>query len=165
MSAPLAWAVLCGTGLGLGLWSIVSVMPRLSRPSLASRLAPYLLDVSAEARTLMGRTSVDPIPVLGTLFAPAFTSLRRALSSILGGSDTIERRLRQSGSPHNLDAFRSEQLVWALIGLAGGTVLVFSIPVIRTAPVIVPLVLPVFMGFGWRTGTGLAAPAVRSRPA
>ena len=148
MSAPLAWSVLCGTALGLGLWSLVSLMPRLSRPSLASRLAPYLLDVSVEAREFVSRTSVDPIPVLGTLFAPAFTALQRALSSVLGGSDTIERRLRQSGSSRSLDEFRSEQLVWALLSLAGGTVLVFAVPAIRTAPVIVPLVVPVFLGFG-----------------
>jgi len=98
VSAPLAWAVFCGTTFGVGLWSMVSLIPRLGRPRLASRVAPYVLDVSAEARALVGRTTVDPIPVLGTLFSPAFGALQRALSSVLGGTETIERRLRQSGS-------------------------------------------------------------------
>ena len=70
--------------------------PRLRQPRLADRLAPYIQDLSAEARTFVGRTTVDPIPVLGTLFSPAFGWLRGVLSTVLGGADTIERRLRPS---------------------------------------------------------------------
>ncbi|WP_241986736.1 type II secretion system F family protein [Cryobacterium fucosi] len=146
VSAPLAWGLLCGCALGIGLWSMVSTIPRLSRPRLVHRLAPYILDVSAEARAFVGRRSVDPIPVLGTLFAPAFGSLKRLLGAVLGGADGIERRLRQSGADHSVDRFRSEQVVWALVafGLGGG--LVIALPAFRSVPVGVPVALPVLAG-------------------
>jgi tight adherence protein C len=146
MSAALAWAVFCGTALGVGLWSLVSLVPRFGRPRLAARLAPYILDVSADARALVGRTTVHPIPVFGTLFAPAFGGLTRAFSSVLGGSDTIERRLRQSGSSRSIDEFRSEQVVWALVALAAGAGVVLVVPAFRSLPVVFQVCLPAIAG-------------------
>ena len=116
------WAVLCGLALGIGLWSLVGLVPRLSRPRLASRVAPYVVDVSAGARELLSRHSVDPLPVVGALFGPALQRLRLLLGSVLGGGATIEMRLRQSSSSLTVEAFRSRQLMWgigaALLGLA-----------------------------------------------
>jgi len=146
VSSQLAWGVFCGTALGVGLWSLVSLMPRLSRPRLANRLAPYLLDVSAEARAFVGRRSVDPIPVLGAVFSPAFHRLRGGLSALLGGGDATGRRLRQAGSTRSVDAFRSEQLAWALVSLAGATAAVLMLPVLRALPVAGRVVLPVIVG-------------------
>ncbi|WBM81409.1 type II secretion system F family protein [Cryobacterium breve] len=148
MSAPLSWGVFFGAVLGLGLWSLVSVFPRLSRPRLADRLAPYLLDVSAEARAVVGRTTVDPIPVLGTLFVPVFGRLRRGLAALLGGSGAVERRLRQSGSRRSLDEFRSQQLVCALLCLAAGVVAVVFAPALHALPVLAAAAIPVLVGLG-----------------
>jgi len=139
----LAWGVFFGAVLGIGLWSLVSLTPRLSRPRLAHRLAPYLLDVSGEARVFVGRRSIDPIPVLGTLFSPVFGSLAQALASALGGADAVERRLRQSGSTRTVDAFRSEQLAWALIAAAGALLVVVGTPLGRGWPLIVQVAAPV----------------------
>ena len=139
----LAWGAFFGSVLGVGLWSLVSLTPRLSRPRLANRLAPYLLDVSAEARVFVGRRSVDPIPVLGTLFSPVFEALAQTLAGVLGGADVIERRLRQSGSVRTVDAFRSEQLVWALLGGAGALVVTLGTPLGRSWPLIVQVLAPV----------------------
>ena len=117
------WAVLAGLTLGLGLWSLVSLVPRLRRPRLASRVAPYVIDVSAGARELLARRTVDPLPVVGALFAPAFERLRELLGSALGGAATVELRLRQSASTLTVQTFRSRQLAWgivaAIVGLAG----------------------------------------------
>ncbi|TFD69019.1 type II secretion system F family protein [Cryobacterium ruanii] len=123
MNAALGWAVLCGSGLGVGLWSLVSLTPRLSRPRLIDRVAPYVLDISPEARRIMARRTVNPIPVLGCLFAPLFGVLTRGLSSLLGGSDTVARRLHQSGSVQTVLEFRSVQLVWVLLAFATATVI------------------------------------------
>lgn len=139
----LAWGAFFGSVLGVGLWSLVSLTPRLSRPRLANRLAPYLLDVSAEARVFVGRRSVDPIPVLGTLFSPVFEALAQTLAGVLGGADVIERRLRQSGSVRTVDAFRSEQLVWALLGGAGALAMTLGTPLGRGWPLIVQVLAPV----------------------
>jgi tight adherence protein C len=137
-----AWGAFFGSVLGVGLWSLVSLTPRLSRPRLANRLAPYLLDVSVEARVVVGRRSVDPIPVLGSLFAPVFGALVRALAGVLGGGEVIERRLRQSGSSRTVDEFRSEQLVWGLIGLATGLLTVVGTPLGRSWPLVLQIAGP-----------------------
>ena len=79
MTPALAWAVVCGATLGLGLWAIVSVTPRLSRPRLVDRVAPYVLDVSQGARDLLARRPADPLPVLGIVFTPIVEGLRRGL--------------------------------------------------------------------------------------
>jgi tight adherence protein C len=138
----LAWGAFFGSVLGVGLWSLVSLTPRLSRPRLANRLAPYLLDVSAEARIFVGRRPVDPIPVLGTLFSPVFAALTRALAGVLGGGDLIERRLRQSGSVRSVEAFRSEQLAWGLLGLAAGVLAALGTPLGRSWPLVVQITVP-----------------------
>lgn len=148
VSAAQAWALFCGTALGVGLWSLASLVPRLSRPRLAQRLAPYILDVSAEARQFVGRTTVHPLPVLGTLFAPVFGALKRAFGAVLGGAETIERRLRQSGSGRGTDEFRSEQVVWALGGLAAGALAVVVLPAFRSLPLLVQLCLPLVAAAG-----------------
>lgn len=137
-----AWGAFFGSVLGIGLWSLVSLTPRLSRPRLANRLAPYLLDVSAEARAFVGRRTVDPIPVLGTLFSPVFTALAQALAGVLGGADMIERRLRQSGSIRSVEAFRAEQLAWGLIGLAAALLTVLGSALGRSWPLVVQLAAP-----------------------
>jgi tight adherence protein C len=144
--SALAWGAFFGSVLGLGLWSLVSLTPRLSRPRLANRLAPYLLDVSAEARVFVGRRSVDPIPVLGTLFSPVFEALAQMLAGVLGGADVIERRLRQSGSIRSVEAFRSEQLVWGLLGVAVAVLAAFGTPVGRSWPLLVQVAAPVLAG-------------------
>ena len=132
MTPLAAWGVLLGTALGLGLWSLVSLFPRLGRPRLASRVAPYVADFSDGARDLLGRRTVDPLPIIGALFSPAVDRARTSLGRLLGGNATIALRLRQSGSALGVDAFRSRQLAWAL---AGGVVgVVASIALGRSQP-------------------------------
>ncbi len=132
------WGVLFGLTLGLGLWSLASLVPRLSRPRLAARVAPYVVDVSAGARELLSRRTVDPLPVVGALFAPAYQRLRSLLGSALGGGATIELRLRQSSSAHTVEAFRSRQLSWGLGAAVLG--LAVSLALTRVRP-IAPLVV------------------------
>ena len=146
MSAALGWAVLCGSGLGIGLWSLVSLTPRLTRPRLIDRVVPYILDVSAEARSIVARRTVNPIPVLGSLFAPLFEALTRGLSNLLGGSETIARRLHQSGSAKTALEFRSVQLVWALLAFAAGTVI--TIVTLPELPWPARVVVPFMAGIG-----------------
>ena len=143
LDALTGWGVLCGLALGLGLWSLASLVPRLSRPRLANRVAPYVVDVSAGARELLSRRPVDPLPVVGALFAPAFERLRSLLGSALGGGATIELRLRQASSALTVEAFRSRQLAWgigaALLGLAAPLVMARVRPI--AAPLIAAIVL------------------------
>ena len=133
------WGVLCGLALGVGLWSLTSLIPRLGRPRLATRVAPYLVDISAGAREILSRRTVDPLPVLGALLEPMFVRVRGLLGSVLGGTAIIERRLRQSGSPLTVEEFRSRQLVWGIagagIGLTGAFLLVRAQPIQATVAI------------------------------
>ncbi len=120
VNPTLGIAVLLGIALGVGLWSLSSLVPRLSRPRLVDRVAPYIIDVSEGARAFLGRRTIEPLPVLGALLSPSFGRLRGRLDRILGGSDTLHMRLRQSGSSLGLDGYRSQQLIWALFGAGAG---------------------------------------------
>lgn len=127
MSVAMAWAALCGLGLGLGLWTLVSMTPRLSRPRLMDRVAPFVLDVSPAARELLDRRPANPLPVLGFVFAPLVGTLRRALGILLGGPDATAHRLRQAGSSISVDAFRGRQLLWAAISAGVGIIAAIAV--------------------------------------
>lgn len=133
--APLA--VLAGLGVGLGLWLLVSLTPRLSRPSLATRVAPYVIDVSLDARELLDRRTADPLPVFGVLLGPLLSRLRRVISSVLGGNEVIARRLRQAGATFSVDAFRSRQLLWASVAAAIAVVLGLALGSVQPIPITV----------------------------
>lgn len=152
VTTALGWAVLCGTALGVGLWSLVSMAPRLSRPRLIDRVAPYILDVSGAARAFVGRRAVDPIPVLGSLAAPILGALTRFLARLLGGADAIERRLRQAGLTQTVYEFRFRQLVWALTALAAGALFVLFAPAARSLPLPLQLLSPLLAGVGGALG-------------
>ncbi|MBX3093457.1 MAG: type II secretion system F family protein [Cryobacterium sp.] len=127
MGPVVGWAVLCGTALGVGLWSLVSLTPAIGRPRLMSRIAPYLVDVSENARAMQQRRASSPLPVLGSLLAPLMESGRTFVSRVLGGNETIELRLRQSGSSASAGEFRSRQLAWAIGGLIAGVLLAVAL--------------------------------------
>lgn len=119
----IAWAVVAGIGLGLGLWSLLALVPRFGAGRLADRVAPHVLDVSAEARSLRTRRAGEPASVIAGLLAPVAARATRVLGSMLGGDSAIARRLRQAGSPMTVAGFRSRQLVWAASAAVGGIAL------------------------------------------
>lgn len=146
MTALSAWAVTCGTLLGLGLWSLASLLPRLGRPRLVARVAPYLADVSPGARELLARRTADPLPVVGMLVAPLFARGRALLGRVLGGTETLGLRLRQSGSELSVEAFRSRQLVWGLCGLVVGLLLDLAIVRGQALPLLAQLTIVALLG-------------------
>ena len=123
MSSAIAWALVAGVGLGLGLWCLASLAPRMSGPRLSRRIAPYLLDISSAAREAVTPTAGGPLPVLGVFIEPVVARARRAIGAAVGGSATATRRLRQADSPLSVEAFRSQQLLW---GVAGATIGLFA---------------------------------------
>ncbi|PPF47486.1 pilus assembly protein [Pseudoclavibacter sp. AY1F1] len=146
MNETLGWAVLCGLGLGIGLWTMLAAVPRLSRPSLAERLAPHLLDVSAAARADVRKTAADPLPILGTLAAPLAARGKSLLDEVLGGNDRITAQLRQSGSSTSIERFRAEQVTWGLIAAGIGLAAALLLGVTRGTPIIAQILLPLLFG-------------------
>ncbi len=144
LSAIPALAVALGAVLGLGLWLILASAPRLGRARLVDRVAPYITDFSAEARAMRSRPDADPSSVSGMLILPALRRLRSVLGNVLGGNDTIARRLRQAGSDATVERFRGEQLAWAGLAFAVGAALAVFAPSVAAMPTIVRASLPVF---------------------
>lgn len=154
MTANIALAVVCGTGIGLGLWSIVAVVPRIGRARLVDRLAPYLVDTFDEARAMMTRRTVHPLPVLAILASPLTGSLGVVVSTIFGSSETTEHRLRQAGSSLTVPRFRVQQLAWAAVGVASGSAIALLLPA-ASAPIGLRLALPVILGLLGAVGRDL----------
>jgi len=136
VSAVVAWAMVAGIGLGFGLWCLVSLAPRMSRPRLARRVAPYLIDISPFARESLSPPPPGPLPVIGLLLEPIASRARRALGNVLGGTDTLNRRLRQANSALTADAFRSQQLAWGI----GGAVLGVGVAIVAARAQSVPAI-------------------------
>lgn len=118
----IAFAVGLDIVLGLGLWTLAALLPRIGAGRLADRVAPYVLDVSSEARASRMRRGGEPGTVLAELVAPIAESLIRGVAGLLGGDATVTRRLRQAGSPWSVAAFRGRQLLWAASGAVVGLV-------------------------------------------
>ena len=135
VSPSAALGIALGATLGIGLWSLVSLVPRLNRPRLLYRVAPYLVDISPGARELLATRSTSPLPIVGTVFAPVFGWARRALDGVLGGTAAITLRLRQSGQEASVDAFRSRQLVFAIVGTLAGTAGAFAVAQVQPVPI------------------------------
>ena len=106
---------------GVGLWSVAARLPALAGPRLARRVAPYLLDVSAEARRLQRPADQDPVPVLGVLAAPGLDVFQRLFGGVLGTTGRTAVLLARAGRGWSIEGYRLRQLVWALLGAAAGT--------------------------------------------
>lgn len=143
-----AWAVLAGLGLGLGLCALLASMPRLSRPSLSERLAPYLLDVSALARADVERAGVRGLAILRALLGPAAVSVHGAVLRWLGSEESVASRLRQAGSARTVAGFRGLQLGAIAAGTLAGGLLAGAVAPVRTGPPVVAVALVVTFALG-----------------
>jgi tight adherence protein C len=125
VTAELALAIACGIGFGLGVWSLTSRLPAFARPRLATRIAPFLLDVSPEARRLRDRVPADPVPVIGVLAVPLLEGFQRAFGAVLGSPGRTAVRLRRAGLARGVEGQRLRQLGWTAAGavVAGGVAL------------------------------------------
>jgi tight adherence protein C len=160
----LAAAIPLGIVLGLGLWSLLALVPRIGAPRLADRIAPYLLDVSPAARERASRRPAEPASLLAGLVAPAAARTRRMLTGVLGGDATVTQRLRQAGSTLTVERFRSRQLLWAAGGAAIGVLLATVMARVSAAgvPVLVGVVV-VAAGLGVLSPEQLLSRAARAR--
>lgn len=134
MSAFLTPAGLAGAGIGLmfGL-GLALVVWRLSarRVRLVERVAPYLQERPSTSRLLTDAHVITPFPTLERIVRPAVRDIASLLERLGSGATSIRRRLVRAGSPTTLEAFRTEQVIWATIGLAVGLVLALVIGVAR----------------------------------
>jgi tight adherence protein C len=98
------------------------------RPSLEIRVLPYLRDVPASGQRVWSRPPSDsPIAALAAVLRPALDEGAQRLERIVGGNESIRRRLERAGSKQTVEQFRVSQLEWgiaafvitAVVGLLG----------------------------------------------
>jgi tight adherence protein C len=115
--------LLLGAGIGLlgglGLWLVVLHL-WARRPSLVDRVAPYLRERPRTSGLLAAPHAHTPFPTLEHLLAPVLGDVARVLERLGSTSASIRRRLQLAGTDMTLEQFRLEQVVWAVVGLAGG---------------------------------------------
>jgi tight adherence protein C len=112
--------VVIGGAAGLGCVFLVYSLPRNRRPTLEQRLAPYLRDAPKPSGLLLRDVVRTPFPTLERILRPVMSDAIRILDRALGGVATTRRRLEQAGRQMSLEEFRSEQVLWAAIGLLIG---------------------------------------------
>ncbi len=153
MTAQTSLAVSLGIALGLGLWTLLALVPRIGAAKLAMRVAPYVRDLSAEARDAVERRPSEPASVLAALAAPGAARVGHLFAAVLGGGDGVGRRLRQAGAPDDVTSFRSRQLLSTVAGAAAGVAVA---GVLASAAAVSGLVLAGVIVLG--AGAGLIAP-------
>ncbi len=113
------YGALLGLIAGFGVALAVLRLPVFRRPSLDSRLGPYLRDAAGPDSYDLSDRTFTPFPTLERLFRPYFRSGAGALERVLGGGSVIRRRLQQAGLDMSVEEFRVEQLIWGAAGFAG----------------------------------------------
>lgn len=109
---------LVGVLAAVGMVLIWVGLPVRRRIGLMDRVAPYVRDTPRPSRLLVATTNDARI---ATVMAPVFAALGNQLESILGGTESVRRRLQRAGLAADIDRFRAEQVLWGVAGgLAGG---------------------------------------------
>ncbi|MGW7680213.1 type II secretion system F family protein [Kribbella sp. NPDC054772] len=112
-----------GALLGAGLLLVVLRLPFLRKPTVDERISPYLRDLGAPDVFVGVVDSRSPFYAILRLFGPSLRSAAQRLERILGGANTIRRRLERAGMERTVEEFRIEQLLWGTLAFGGGLVI------------------------------------------
>lgn len=119
--------LLIGTALGCGLWMLVVLLIPAPKPTMAQRIAPYLLDVSAVAREIHGEPERHPLVVAGIVLSPALRASAERIDTLLGGRDSQRLVFERSGRVEEFEDYRVRRAtvvsVSAVAGAVGGLLL------------------------------------------
>ncbi|HNQ07339.1 MAG TPA: type II secretion system F family protein [Tetrasphaera sp.] len=118
---PGHWGALVGFALGIGVVTIIRFLPASRRPTLESRMAPYLVDTAIFTR-LRQRETHSPAGVVAVLGRPLVRDLARFVERILGGAESVRYRQLRAGKPADVDRFRAEQVLAGAAGALAGAV-------------------------------------------
>ena len=163
--SDVAFAVVLGTALGVGVCLLISLAPRWGAPSLARRIAPYIRDVTDPRGLDVGGAGGGVSPFAS---GPSTWSLlaRGRLARLAGGDAVLARRLHRAAWTIDPARFRSRQLGWAIAGLGvGGCVVVALVLTGRGSPVLglLPPVAAVAAGLAYDAWLTHAARARAAR--
>lgn len=136
-----ALGALLGLIAGVGLAVIVRSIPLRRAPSFDQRVAPYLRDAVPPSRLLADPGARVAFPVIQRIGGPLLAELAERVGRVLGGAESVRRRLYRTGSDRTVEQFRVEQVVWGGTGmLIGAGVSLFLLASSATHRIAPPLV-------------------------
>lgn len=134
-----AGSVAIGLSLGLGLASIYSwLVARTAR--LEDRISPHVRTAGSSTFRAVA-PALTPFPTVERLLAPILRDGVRAVERWGSSTTDLNRRLRRAGSPMPVEQYRTEQVLWALAGLALGVTVSIVLASTRGASALVLLVM------------------------
>ncbi|MGW6131456.1 type II secretion system F family protein [Cellulomonas sp. NPDC055163] len=137
-----AWIGLLG-GAGAALvWSRLAAR----RVRLDDRLAPYLRPRRSSSTLLRTPVVRSPFPTLERLIAPVMADGVRVVARFGSPTADVRRRLERAGRRESVEEFRAGQVVWGVLGLAGGLFVALLLAATRGAPLAPLVVLVVLSG-------------------
>jgi tight adherence protein C len=165
MSAASAVGALVGAGLAGGMLLVVSgVAARRPRP-IGERIAPFLEGPSATLPRSDDHGVSTDASTLVRLLGPGVRAGARRVHALLGGGDELARRLAAAGRDPAPEAFRADQVTWALGAIAVAAAAV-SLLALAGEPVRAPaafLVVVLAGAGGWLGVDRALTRAVRQR--
>lgn len=112
-------AVICGIGLGAGLWLVIFRSPFMRATTFAERIEPQLKSQNLESRLLRsGEQTLTPFGPLERILRPIIHEGLATLGKLSPSPGATVRRLAQAGISKSAIDFRAEQLLWASAGFA-----------------------------------------------
>ena len=127
------FGALIGLAASVGLLLAVLGSPPLRPIRLADRIAPHLAEAVAPSGLLGRQPAKSEAGSLRRLVGPLAGGTVRRLDRLVGGSESVRRRLGGLGSTATVEEFRIEQVVWAALGLTGGALLLTVLTALRGA--------------------------------
>lgn len=110
---------LAGFGVACGIL-LISSSVLASRPSLMARVEPYVRASDAPLRPT--QLADGDASLTARLLRPLAQDSARVLDHLGSSTASVRQRLRTLGSSQTPEAFRVEQLLWAVVGLTIGLV-------------------------------------------
>lgn len=108
-----------GAVLAAGLLLVARRLRDIRRPALADRVLPYVRDLPAVGSPL----GDAPVNVVSGVFGPLLRIAADAVERVLGGAQSVRRRLERAGIDKTVHEFRTEQVMWGITGFGAVAVL------------------------------------------
>ncbi|MBW9213682.1 type II secretion system F family protein [Mumia sp. zg.B53] len=143
MTAPLLGALLAA-GVAIGLLELVRVARLRQRPSLVSRIEPFVRDVTVGMPA--PRQGAESWAAGRAVFGPAVRRTAGVVERVLGGSASVRRRLRRRASTSTLEEFRASQVVWGVAAFGASAAVLLSWGMVADVRPLAGLILCVAAG-------------------
>lgn len=145
MSSLGAWGIAVGAVFGLGVWIILTTLPRFRSASLQKRVAHMVADISPQAYADVTSKSSAPLPEFDFGLRSFKARLVSATERIGGPADSLELELSRAASALSASEFRARQVTWGLWGGAVG-LLVDALVALAVQPTAIAYVLVPILG-------------------